>query len=395
MSNKLLKKVLEDISNYPIEEVGKLIKEEVTESDIYRSLFDSLQDAHIVIDKNGKIRLFNKSIYQVLPLSQSRKLKEGISVIQSFPDEDIKQYILSVIAGREKSESADFTFQHGQDMKTIRVDFAKVISDEDSFLDIRLRDISEELRNEIRLRRSESLASMTTMAAGVAHEIKNPLAAMKIHLQLMRKALSKKGSLTAEEAEKYLSVLDEETDHLNSIAVDFLFAVKPMNVELKLMSISDIVEETVSFLMPEAEEKSIKVNLNVQKYIPKIRVDSRYVRQALLNIIENAFAAMKNGGELDVALKQEGNFVNLFIKDSGTGIDEKLLSKIFEPYFTTKATGTGLGLTVVYKIMKEHGGDVHVDSEVGVGTCFKLSFPVPSSERNALEDLKDEHNTDC
>ena len=395
MSNKLLKRVLADISNYPLEEVEKLIREEITESNIYLSLFDSLDEAHIVVDKNGKIILMNKTIFQILPYSQSFKLKEGMSVIQSFPDEDMRRYIEAVVVGKERSESADFTFQLGRDMRTVRVDFFKLDIDDDVFIDIKLKDISEDLRKEVRLRRSESLASMTTMAAGIAHEIKNPLAAMKIHLQLMRKALSKRGALTKDEAEQYLSVLDEETDHLNSIAVDFLFAVKPMNVELKLGSISDVVEETVSFLEPEAEEKNIKVSLSLQRYIPKIKIDSRYVRQALLNLIENAFAAMKNGGTLDVALKQEGNFVVLSIKDSGGGIDEALLSKISEPYFTTKATGTGLGLTVVYKIMKEHGGEVHVDSEVGVGTCFTLSFPVPSTERNAIEDKNDEHDIDC
>ena len=395
MSNKLLKKILADYSSYPSSEVEKLIREEVTEGDIYRSLFDSLSEAHIVVDRNGKIKLINKTVFQILPHSQSLRLKEGSSVCKSFPDEDMKIYIESIIQGRAKNDQKDFTFQIGQDMRTIRVDYAKVSTDADSFLDIRLKDISEDLRKEVRLRRSESLASMTTMAAGIAHEIKNPLAAMKIHLQLMRKAFSKHGSLTGEEAEKYLSVLDEETDHLNSIAVDFLFAVKPMNIELRLGSISDVIEETISFLMPEAEEKGIEVASSIQKFLPKIEIDPKYVRQALLNIIENAFAAMNGGGKLTVTLKQEGNYLVLRIKDTGGGISNELLSKIFEPYFTTKATGTGLGLTVVYKVMKEHNGEIHVESEIGKGTCFTLSFPVPSSERTALEDLENEHNTDC
>ncbi len=395
MANKLLTKIIDDFSNYPPSEVEKLIRSEMTESDIYRSLFDSLSEAHVVVDRNGRVRLMNKTVYQILPHSQSHNLREGASISQSFPDEDMKTYIESIIAGKARTDSKDFTFQLGQDMRTIRVDYAKVPTDSENFIDIRFKDISDELRKEIRLRRSESLASMTTMAAGIAHEIKNPLAAMKIHVQLMRKAFSKHGTLTGDEAEKYLAVIDEETDHLNSIAVDFLFAVKPMNIELKLASISDVVEETISFLMPEAEEKNIEVISSIQNYLPKIEIDPRYVRQALLNIIENAFAAMNGGGKLTVTLKQEGNYLVLRIKDTGKGISEELLSKIFEPYFTTKATGTGLGLTVVYKVMKEHHGEIHVDSEIGAGTCFTLSFPVPSSERTAIEDLEDEHNTDC
>ena len=245
--------------------------------------------------------------------------------------------------------------------------------------------------NETRLRRSESLASMTTMAAGIAHEIKNPLAAMKIHLHLMRKTLKTKGSLDSDGAERYLSVLDEEIDHLNKIAVDFLFAVRPMNIELRLGSIESVVNDLITFLSPEADEKNIEVVSDVEKFLPRIEMDSRYLRQSLLNIVENAFAAMPGGGRLTISVKLDGNFEIITIKDTGTGIDEEHLSKIFEPYFTTKASGTGLGLTVVYKVIKEHRGDIFVASEPGKGTVFTIKLPVPSTERKAIGD-KEENN---
>ena len=212
-----------------------------------------------------------------------------------------------------------------------------------------------------------------------------PLAAMKIHIQLMQKALQKKGSITQEDAAKYLSVIDEEVDHLNSIAVDFLYAVKPMNTELKLSNINDIVLELASFLAPEAEDKNIEIKLELREFLPRIELDSRYVRQALLNLVQNAFAAMPTGGILTITTRLEGNFVLLKVEDTGSGIDSEKLAKIFEPYFTTKATGTGLGLTTVYKVMKEHGGDIHVTSQLGMGTAFTLEFPVPTSQRQALE----------
>ena len=140
----------------------------------------------------------------------------------------------------------------------------------------------------------------------------------------------------------------------------------------------------VSFLLPEAEEKKISVETKLDSFIPRIEFDARLVKQALLNLVQNAFAAMDDGGRLLIYSKNEGDFISLIIKDTGCGIPEEKLSKIFEPYFTTKASGTGLGLTLVYKIMKEHNGDIHVKSEVGKGTEFILEFPVPVSERKAL-----------
>ena len=229
---------------------------------------------------------------------------------------------------------------------------------------------------------------MTTMAAGIAHEIKNPLAAMKIHVQLLQRILSKKGVIDKESADRFLGVMEEEIDHLNSIAVDFLYAVKPMNTELRLSSINDSLQDLVSFMEPEAKDKNIKLDVKLTEFLPRIELDPRYIRQALLNLVQNSFAAMPNGGILKLSSYLNGDFVTVSVEDPGTGIDEDKLSKIFEPYFTTKATGTGLGLTTVYKVMKEHNGDIHVRSEVGKGTCFILEFPVPASQRIALEGEK-------
>ena len=242
---------------------------------------------------------------------------------------------------------------------------------------------------ETRLRRTESLASMTTMAAGIAHEIKNPLAAMKIHLQLMRKSLRSRGQIDAEGAERYLTVIDEEIDHLNKIAVDFLFAVRPMNIELRLGSLADVMNDLITFLTPEAVEKNIDVKADIEKFLPRVEMDSRYLRQSFLNIVENAFAAMPGGGKLAISVRLDGNYETVRIQDTGTGIDDEHIGKIFEPYFTTKASGTGLGLTVVYKVIKEHRGDIFVTSEPGKGTVFTIKLPVPSSERKALSDKEE------
>ena len=171
--------------------------------------------------------------------------------------------------------------------------------------------------------------------------------------------------------------------------MDFLFAVRPMDIELMLGSINDVIMDLVTFLSPEADEKRIEVRTDLERFLPRVELDARYMRQSLLNIVENAFSAMPGGGTLTISTKLTGDYVTLCIRDTGTGIDPEHLEKIFEPYFTTKASGTGLGLTVVYKVIKEHHGDIFVSSEMGQGTVFTIKLPVPQSQRKALEDKED------
>ena len=387
MSNRLLKKFAGDLSSCPEGELKNLIIQSLEESDLYASLFNNLQDGHVIIDEKGTVVLANRRLFTLVPYQRTYRNRrlEGMSIKECISDKDLSSYIENVLNGKEKGEDRDFTLQVGSELRTLRISFLRLCTDKNQYMDIIISDISEDIRKETRLRRSESLASMTTMAAGVAHEIKNPLAAMQIHTQLMRKAFQKYGSLDEEKAEKYLNVIEEETAHLNKIAVDFLFAVKPMEVELRLGSLNENVEEVVSFLLPEAEERGIEVETKLDSFLPRIQFDARLVKQALLNLVQNAFAAMAENGKLTIISKSDGDYQALIIRDNGSGIPEEKLSKIFEPYYTTKASGTGLGLTLVYKIMKEHNGDIHVKSEVGKGTEFILLFPVPVSERKALE----------
>ena len=389
MSNKLLKKFVEDLSSCPVDELRNLVNKAIEEEDILISLFDSLDDGHLIVNRNSVVVFANQKARSTIPYKRNARSVEGLYIDDCITDRDVLSFVRSVLRGEAKSQEKDFSIQSGNEVRVFRVSFIRINTDSECYVDVIIREITEAIRKETRLRRSESLASMTTMAAGVAHEIKNPLAAMKIHTQLMRKTIQKKGSINESDAEGFLSVLEEEIEHLNKIAVDFLFAVKPMEVELKKESINDIVSDILSFLEPEAEEKNIVVDSVLSSFIPNIELDSRLVKQALLNLIQNAFAAMDGGGKLSVVTKLNGDFVSVRISDTGCGIDEDKIAKIFEPYYTTKASGTGLGLTLVYKIMKEHHGDIHVTSQKGKGTTFTLDFPIPVSERKVIgEDEK-------
>jgi signal transduction histidine kinase len=212
------------------------------------------------------------------------------------------------------------------------------------------------------------------------------LASIGIHLQLLRKAFQRKKTLTLDDAKRYLDVIDEEIERLNGIVVDFLFAVRPMDVHLRLEQVNRVIDDVINFVGYELSEHAISITRNLQEFLPKLRLDENLMKQALLNIIKNAMNAMEpNGGILTVTTKLSGDNVVLNISDTGSGMDEATLSKIFEPYFTTKDTGSGLGLTMVFKVVKEHNGEISVSSKKGEGTSFTITLPVPTSERLALE----------
>jgi len=248
---------------------------------------------------------------------------------------------------------------------------------------LHIEDVTLKRQEEARLRRAESLASLTTLAAGVAHEIKNPLGSMGIHIQLLQRALANQDEIDKAAMAENLDIVSEEVERLNGIVVDFLFAVRPMDIHPKICCLNERLEDVINFIKFELEERNIEIKTKLSS-IPCVSLDDKYIKQALLNLIKNAEAAMEGGGQLTFSTWEEGGSVYLSVGDNGSGIDEDNLSKIFEPYFTTKDFGSGLGLTLVYKIIKEHRGDISVKSKKNKGTTFTFRFPIPQKDQRLL-----------
>jgi signal transduction histidine kinase len=184
--------------------------------------------------------------------------------------------------------------------------------------------------------------------------------------------------------DKYIGVVNEEIDRLNRIVVDFLFAVRPMTLEYREGDINALIEELTEFVWHELGQARIKCILDLDKDLRRFRFDERYIKQALLNLIKNAMAAMPNGGTLSITTKEKDGEAHISVKDTGIGIPENNLSKIFEPYFTTRDSGSGLGLTLVFKIIREHRGEITVKSKEGEGTTFFIVLPIPQKERRLI-----------
>ncbi len=392
--NNFVRRAFEKIEKLSVEEIKTLVRYQASENEILGTVIQELQTGVVVINTMGRVLTCNDAAKLFIPLR--RTLVEGASLKYILQDTDIATFMFDSVREMDTVETREqeFYMQRGDKVATLSIRsvvfqssfLPTMVHDSGTRILFIISDITEERRKEALLHRSESLASLTTVAAGVAHEIKNPLASIGIHLQLLRKAFERKKQLTLSDASRYLNVIDEEIERLNSIVVDFLFAVRPMDVRLRLEHINRIVEEVCTFVRYELGEYHITLTTDLEEYIPKLRIDENLMKQALLNIIKNAMSAMeKKGGNLVIKTVNYGDSVAIIIEDNGVGMDEKTLNKIFEPYFTTKETGSGLGLTMVFKVMKEHGGDISVKSTPKKGTTFTLHLPVPQSQRLAIE----------
>lgn len=382
-----VQRAIQKIDQLDTKQIVDILRSQASDVEMLENVLESIHDGVILTDEKLTVLYANSNCRNLVPMGRFRSY-EGMALSKVLEDDQVLKYINLCVQQKKSDEDNEFTFQKGDSLQTIAVTVFSYKSSSErirSSYVVMLSDVTEHNANEARLRRSENLASMTTMAAGVAHEIKNPLAAMAIHLQLLRKAFGRKEALTIDDAARYLDVLDEEISRLNSIVVDFLFAVRPMDTRLRLGQIKRTLEEVVKFVMPELSEHHVHLKLDLPTSLPKLEFDEHLIKQALLNLIKNAMNAMESGGMLILQARHDQNQVLLKVIDTGIGMDEQTQLKIFEPYFTTKATGTGLGLTVVYKIMKEHKGDITVQSKLGEGTTFTLYFPVPRSERLALD----------
>jgi two-component system, sporulation sensor kinase E len=158
-----------------------------------------------------------------------------------------------------------------------------------------------------------------------------------------------------------------------------------MDTHLEDGDVNRVIEELLEFVQPELDQAGVQIESNLSTSLPLLRIDARYIKQALLNLIKNAVAAMPGGGVLRVDTLRAGEDVQVRISDTGSGIPEEIMDKIFEPYFTTKPFGTGLGLTIVFKIVKEHFGDISVTSRPGEGTTVTLALPVPQKEKILID----------
>jgi len=210
----------------------------------------------------------------------------------------------------------------------------------------------------------------------VAHELGNPLNSLTIHLQLIDRKLKKLGrSPEAESISDSVGVCREEVQRLDGIITHFLEAIRPMPPDLAETSLTDVLAEVLKFQKSEFADRGVAVEAETPASLPTVMADRNQLKQVFFNITKNAMEAMQPGGKLKIKSRADDDSVYLLFGDSGSGIRHEDLVKLFQPYYTTKAGGHGLGLMIVKRIMRAHGGQVGIESREGMGTIITLQFP--------------------
>ncbi|MBA7569726.1 Signal transduction histidine-protein kinase AtoS [subsurface metagenome] len=379
---RFLQRALEKIEKMDRTQIRQFVSDIARDNELLEMVMESMSDGVVVTDREDNILMANKSAERMLPFSTDDLIEKPLD--QAIGDKEIREFLKENLHGLDRILDREFTLGNGYS-RTLSLSIMPLVRQ--GWITgnvIHIEDVTEKRAKEARLRRAESLAALTTLTAGVAHEIKNPLGSIGIHLELMKKEMSGKQQIETQKVMENLLIIKEEVDRLNRIVMDFLFTVRPMNAELSYDELNRVVRELLDFMKFEIAGAGITVDTDLAKANPQILMDERYMKQAVLNILKNAISAMPDGGMLRVQTVQKGNELLLKISDTGVGIPDEHMEKIFEPYFTTKDFGSGLGLTLVYKIVKEHMGDIEINSKVGEGTSITLRFPVPQKEKRLI-----------
>jgi signal transduction histidine kinase len=228
---------------------------------------------------------------------------------------------------------------------------------------------------ERRARESERLAELGTLTGGLAHEIKNPLSTVQLNLQLLAEDLSPENPAHPRIINR-LKTVQKETTRLREILDDFLRYAGKIELDRQPTDINDLLEDLVDFFLPQAQQHKAKVRLKRFDQPLIAPIDARLIKQAVLNLMLNALQAMPEGGDLILSASKEDGQAIIDIIDTGRGIPKEAVDKIFQAYYTSKKGGTGLGLAMTQRIVKEHGGSLNVKSEPGKGSDFTLRLPM-------------------
>jgi two-component system sensor histidine kinase HydH len=274
-------------------------------------------------------------------------------------------------------EEMECSFGNGESVP-LSVSATKIVNEEGDFVGniLILRDLGEVRTLQEEIRRKEKLAALGSLAAGIAHEIRNPLSSIKG----LASYFGNKFAETVEDKES-ASVMVREVDRLNRVISELLEFARPSELKLRPTDINEVLQHSVRLVQQDAKAKNIEIDLAKTGDLSSVLLDPDRFSQALLNLYLNAIQATDEGGVLSVRSSPgQGQDIKIEVADTGSGISPSDLNKIFDPYFTTKSSGTGLGLAIVHKIIEAHKGDIKARSEPGRGTVFTIFIPTQANE---------------
>ena len=411
MKAGFLEKLIGRLGKIGPEEVQNYLLRLAQEKGFLETIFNAIQEGIIVTDSSGRITYLNDAACELFGFagedSIGKQLDERVRGLDwnalthsggpvtrdleiFYPRNRFINFysVPLVIEPREDTVAvvADRGLSSEDDSaKKTRTESVATARTEQVGYAIIMRDITESRRTAEKTIESERLNALTLLAAGVAHELGNPLNSLNIHLQLMERQARKIRGNAREELQHSIDICRGEINRLDSIVSQFLRAIRPSRPQLRPENINSIVEETVRFFAAEIEARDIVVETELHSDLPLLQLDRDQMKQAFYNVIKNSFEAMKRRGILRIRTDRDESHVRVSFIDNGGGMSAEALSHVFEPYYTTKASGTGLGLLIVRRIVREHGGELAIESTEGKGLTLTIRLPLKEQRVRMLE----------
>lgn len=359
--------------------LANLVQRLARERGLFEEIFNVLQEGVLVISAGGMIEYANAAAHRLVGISEDElagqtlwRLIPGLRTsIDAALDDDPERGALPVVA-----REFELTYPEPRTLRLYMVPFRGEGRGAQRRFAVILTDVTRDKQTTEQRIEDERTSSVLLLAAGVAHELGNPLNSLTIHLQLIERKLKKlKASKDADSLAESVRVCRGEVTRLDGIISNFLEAIRPRPPDLAETNLAEVLTEVLSFQHREFADRGIVVEAETIDALPSVMADRNQIKQVFFNLTKNAMEAMQPGGKLKIKSRADDDSVYLLFGDSGSGIKQEDLARLFQPYHTTKPGGHGLGLMIVQRIMREHGGQVGIESKEGLGTIVTLQFP--------------------
>jgi PAS domain S-box-containing protein len=377
MRSAFIDKLLKRMDRLEPGEVQSVVLELMKEKGFLEKVFQTLQEGVILLGPEGAVTYVNQAACTFFGLKAEQVI--GQKLQQGMRGLDWNELLKP---GAVVSRDLEVFYPENR-----YLNFYITSIDEEQPLGfvMLIRDVTETRKRTEQQLESERLNAFTLLAAGVAHELGNPLNSLTIHLQLLERRLKKMGK-SGDSLREHLDIATGEIKRMDTIISQFLAAIRPSKPQLQRSQIADLVQESVRFLKPELDQAKVKVKLDLRPDMPAMPLDADQMKQAIYNLIRNASQAMPKGGTLTISGSYTDFEVRLSFEDTGKGISAEQMGRLFQPFSTTRPTGTGLGLLIVRRIIREHGGEIDIESRVGQGTRVSLWLPLVERKVRLLGD---------